>query len=219
MIVSIFNQKGGTGKSTIAVNLACALQILDKEGTKSLLVDADPQGSARDWNAASTKPYVDFIALDRPTLDRDIQPHANRYFWTIIDGPSRLHDQNIAHKLNPLSYAILKCSRIMLIPIKPSSFDFWAILELVDLIKAQQSINTYPKAAFIISQQISNTLCARDIRIELAKCDLPIFDSFTCNRVAYMNSIAKGQSVIHSKDKVAAAEIEGIAKELMEFAK
>lgn len=49
-IVAILNQKGGAGKTTIATNLARALQTINQ---RVLLVDSDPQGSARDWNAVS----------------------------------------------------------------------------------------------------------------------------------------------------------------------
>jgi chromosome partitioning protein len=65
MIVSILNQKGGSGKTTIATNIARALQI---GGSKVLLVDADPQGSARDWAVANEEQPVPVIALDRPQL-------------------------------------------------------------------------------------------------------------------------------------------------------
>ena len=51
-VIAVLNTKGGSGKTTIATNLAHALQ---RDGTKVLLVDADPQGSTRDWNEAITE--------------------------------------------------------------------------------------------------------------------------------------------------------------------
>ena len=66
-ILALLNEKGGTGKSTLATNLATALH---RAGKRVVLLDADPQGTARDWRAASPEgadlPPV--LAADRPPL-------------------------------------------------------------------------------------------------------------------------------------------------------
>ncbi|MFL1887601.1 AAA family ATPase, partial [Klebsiella pneumoniae] len=49
MIISVLNQKGGVGKTTLSVNIAARLAA---DGARVLLLDADPQGSALDWAAA-----------------------------------------------------------------------------------------------------------------------------------------------------------------------
>ena len=66
-IIALLNEKGGAGKSTCAINLACALH---RAGRKVVLVDADPQGTARDWREASPAD-VDLppvVPLDRPEV-------------------------------------------------------------------------------------------------------------------------------------------------------
>ena len=60
-VIAVLNQKGGAGKTTIAVNLAHALQ---SNGSKVLLVDSDPQGSARDWNEANEGEILPVVGLD-----------------------------------------------------------------------------------------------------------------------------------------------------------
>ncbi|MGC8703773.1 MAG: AAA family ATPase, partial [Thiomonas sp.] len=66
-IIALLNEKGGTGKSTVATNLASALHL---RGRRVVLVDADPQGTTRDWRSASPEgidlPPV--VALDRPEM-------------------------------------------------------------------------------------------------------------------------------------------------------
>src|SRR5687767_265706 len=74
MIISILNQKGGVGKTTVALHITAGLS---QEGHRVLLVDADPQGSARDWAAARQTPALfPVVGMDRPTLHRDLPPMA-----------------------------------------------------------------------------------------------------------------------------------------------
>ncbi len=61
-IIAVLNQKGGAGKTTLSTNLARALQL---DGDKVLLIDSDPQGSARDWNAAANGELLPVVGLDR----------------------------------------------------------------------------------------------------------------------------------------------------------
>jgi chromosome partitioning protein len=70
MIIAVLNQKGGVGKTTLAVHIAAGLAL---QGHKVLLVDADPQGSARDWAAARVNALLfPVVGLDRPTLHRSV---------------------------------------------------------------------------------------------------------------------------------------------------
>ena len=68
-VVAVLNQKGGSGKTTIATNLAHALML---KGERVLLVDSDPQGSARDWHEANDASLYPVVGLDRETLPKDL---------------------------------------------------------------------------------------------------------------------------------------------------
>ena len=74
-VVAVLNQKGGVGKTTLATHLARALQL---KGAKVLLIDSDPQGSARDWHAAGEGKLISVVGLDRPTLDKDLRAVVGR---------------------------------------------------------------------------------------------------------------------------------------------
>ena len=65
IIISVLNQKGGSGKTTISSNLAHAIAL---DGHKVLLVDSDPQGSLRDWNEANGEELLPVVGLDREIL-------------------------------------------------------------------------------------------------------------------------------------------------------
>jgi len=206
MIISILNEKGGVGKTTLTTNLARAF----KEQNKSvLLVDSDPQGSARDWHVNGDGDVLEVIGLDRPTLDKDIARFSKQYQFIFIDGAPQL--TNMAVK------AIL-CSDIILIPVQPSPYDIWASKNLVDLIKQRQdATDGRPIAAFVISRQIVGTNLGREVRGVLNEYDLPVFQSGTYQRVSYAETAAKGHTVLHSKDGLASMEIKAIANELQGF--
>src|SRR5262245_39300003 len=91
--IAILNQKGGAGKTTISVNLSHALKMNNE---KVLLVDSDPQGSARDWHAAGNGELLQVVGIDRPTLDKDIKAVSYGYDWIIIDGAPQLSNMAVA---------------------------------------------------------------------------------------------------------------------------
>jgi len=209
-IIAILNQKGGAGKTTLATNLARALQKAANESV--LLVDSDPQGSARDWNAASGGELVPVIGLDRSTLAKDIQAIKDNQDWIVIDG---------APQIAELAVAAIKCADLILIPVQPSPYDIWACEDLVDIIKARQEVTDgTPKAAFIISRSIKNTQLSKEIGEALLGYELPVFKSFTSQRVIYAKSAAVGSSVLDmDPHNEAEKEIMAIVNELKEFIK
>lgn len=208
MIVSILNEKGGVGKTTIGVNLARAMKLRDKE--KVLLVDSDPQASARDWHVEAKGELLNVVALDRPTLDKDIQAFAHDYDWIFIDG---------APALNNMAIAAIKCSDIVLIPIQPSPLDLWATVGLIELVGERINFtNGKLKAVFVVSRQIPNTIIGKELRTILADYKkthgITTFEAGTYQRVVYATSFASGQTVLDVSDNEASNEIKSIAEEL-----
>jgi len=207
IVVAILNQKGGSGKTTLSTNIARQFEI---DNERCLLVDSDPQGSARDWHAASDGELVKVVGLDRPTLDKDLKAVKSGYDWIIIDG---------APQLQKMAVSAIKGADIVLIPVQPSPYDVWACADLVDLIKARQEVTDgRPQAAFIISRMIKNTLISRDIRDALDEYELPIFQNGTTQRVIYANSATAGQTPMDVDSACEAAqEIRKIVHELKEY--
>ena len=84
-VVAIINQKGGTGKTTLATNLACALA----DNGRVLLLDADPQASAQDWYDSRGQPLTNLQV--KPVEDRallqQVRGLKGEFAWIIIDGP------------------------------------------------------------------------------------------------------------------------------------
>lgn len=205
--VAILNQKGGAGKTTLATNLAHALKLA---GKRVLLVDADPQGSARDWNAANEGKLLPVIGLDRETLPVDLRAVEGGYDWVVIDG---------APQVARLSAAAIKAADIVIIPVQPSPYDVWATADLVELIKARQEVTGgKPKAFFLSSRAIRNTKLSREIIEALEGYGLPTLKAGTTQRVIYPTTASHGLTVLSDPDCEAAQEILAIVREIEEVA-
>ncbi len=205
-VIAVLNQKGGAGKTTIAVNLAHALHL---KGGKVLLVDSDPQGSARDWNEANEGEILPVVGLDRETLPKDLQAIKDGYDWVIIDG---------APQIARLSAAAVKAADLVLIPCQPSPYDVWAAADLVDIIKARQDVTDgKPKAAFVVSRRIQGTKLGREVEEALHGYTLPVLKCSTSQRVAYPTTASEGQTVFVEPNSPAAKEIDAIMNELQEL--
>ena len=205
-VIAVLNQKGGSGKTTIAINLAHALKLA---GSNVLLVDSDPQGSARDWKEANQGQVLPVVGLDRETLPTDLAAIAGGYDYVVIDG---------APQIAKLAAAAIKCADLVLIPVQPSPFDIWATADLVELIKTRQAITEgKPQAAFVISRAIKHTKLSQEVNEALEGYELPILEQGTSQRVIYPTAASTGQTVFSEQGNPAIEEIEALAQEVLEL--
>lgn len=201
--IAVLNQKGGSGKTTIATNLAHAF-VLD--GDKVLLVDSDPQGSARDWHQANDGEIFPVVGIDRETLPKDLPAISKGYDWIILDG---------APQLAKMAAAAVKTADFVLIPVQPSPYDVWAAADLVEIVKTRQAITDGRlKAAFVVSRAIVNTRLSREVVEALDAYGLPVLDARTTQRVLYSDSASSGQTVFVQPEGPAAQEISALRDEI-----
>ena len=208
MIISLLNQKGGVGKTTLATHLAGELA---QAGQSVLLIDADPQGSALDWSqrrAQSGYPRLfSVIGLARETLHQEAPAMARGVDHIIIDGPPRVA---------ALARSALLASDVVLVPVQPSPYDIWASAEMVGLIREAMIFKPALQAAFVINRRVGSTVIGREVRQALSEQLLATFAAEVRQRIVFADSVASGALASELEPEGRAAiEIRLLAQELL----
>jgi chromosome partitioning protein len=203
-VIAILNQKGGVGKTTLAVHLATAFARRDR---KVLLVDADPQGSALDWAAARHgQPLFPVAGLPKNSIHKELPSLAANFDLVIIDGPPRVYD---------VAKSAVGASDLVLVPVQPSPYDVWAAKEIIDLFNEAMVFRPNLQKAFVINRKIVNTAIGRDVADALSEYPIPVLKTAICQRVAFAESATQGRTVYDlDPEMLASKEMDQLAEEV-----
>lgn len=204
MIVLIGGEKGGTGKTTIATNLA---QMRATQGNDVLLIDTDKQESSTFW--ASTRddeeitPRIPTVQKYGKAITKDILDLAKRYQDIIIDAGGR-----DSYELR----ASMVAADVIYIPVQASQFDIWTLEGMAELVEQSQALNPKLQAFVVINRASANPAVSESQEAEELLQDfenLNFSGAILRDRIAYRKAAAVGQGVSELKpsDPKAIAEI------------
>lgn len=207
MIIALLNQKGGVGKTTLALHLAGEWA---GRGKRVTLIDADPQGSALDWSQQRAREngirLFGVVGLARDTLHREAPELARDADFIVIDGPPRIAG---------LMRSALLAADLVLIPVQPSPFDGWASAEMLALVAEARIYRPALAARFVLNRCGARTIIARETAETLADHDPPVLSTTIGQRVVFADAAQSGRLASEiAPDSQAAREIAALAAEI-----
>lgn len=213
MIVLIGGEKGGTGKTTIAVNLAC---MAAADGADLVVVDTDVQRSAAKFFDVRTEegiePYVTCIEKGGRSLGKDLLSLAKKYDLVIVDaGGQDSQEFRLALLVADEAYT----------PVQPNQFDLWTLGKMSSLVDEAHLSNTKLQVNTLLNRCSTNprNTDAQEAR-ELLKTyeSIPPLKTEIKERVAYPRVVRAGRCVTEygGKDNAAAIEIKSLYKEIFD---
>lgn len=193
--IAIISQKGGTGKTTLALNLAIAAEM---GGYSTAIIDLDPQASAKSWHD-NRKPDGPVVISSQASQLSKILNTAKAHGAKLIIIDTAPHSETAA-------LASARAADFILIPCRPGIFDLRAIATSVDLAKLAKT-----PAAAVLNAIPSRGMLADEAEQAIQALDLDVSPTRLGQRAAFVHSLTLGQGVLeYEPSGKAAAEVKAV---------
>jgi chromosome partitioning protein len=193
--ILIANPKGGSGKTTLATNLAGALATRKQ---KVSLWDLDRQHSSRNWLAI--RPAERPVIHNLDAKDDDESPTSHSSNWLILDSAAGLHGKNLAHAL--------KIAHKIIIPVQPSVFDMAATSTFLQTLLEEKAVRKHKTFIGIVGMRVNpRTRAAATLEAFLAQFKLPVLTYLRDTQI-YVNAAFNGLSLFDLPEYLSAKDLE-----------
>lgn len=209
-IITIAQQKGGSGKTTLTAHLAVALA--SRRGTSVALLDVDPQGSLGEWLEARERTLGEedtgllFRTASGWGARREARSLARDYDYVIVDTPPKSDRE---------AKPAIEAADLVAIPVQPSPVDVWASAQTLDMAASEEV-----PAALILNRVPPRAALTGEMVDALSKLGPLTAKTRLGNRVAFAASMGDGLTVIESApSSKAAEEVQALTAELKKILK
>lgn len=204
IIITIAQQKGGVGKSTISAHLAV---VFSQSRMRVALIDIDPQGSSYSWYNIRKEKFGEdytgftFVKANGLRLSNELTHLKAAHDLVIIDSPPHTEAE---------SRAAIRAADLVIVPVQPSPTDIWAMSATIELVKKENK-----QFSILLNRYTPGSRIAKELDTEIPA---ERFMSHLGNRVAFASSMYSGKCVTESDPtSIAAKEVKNLAKEIKQL--